>query len=83
MLITLHLDSAVESGLSLLAKQRGVSVSEYVRELVGRETAAAAGTSSSGQEKALAFLEWADSFPETPMLSDAAIRRESMYPDRW
>ena len=34
-----------------------------------------------GEEKARAFLEWAESFPDTPPLSDDAISRASMYPD--
>ena len=83
MSITVHLHPAIESGLSLLAKQRGLTVSEYIQEIVDREGAIAAATVLSGQEKAAAFLEWAESFPETPLLSDDAISRASMYPDRW
>ena len=41
----------------------------------------AAGT--SGQENAVAFVQWAESFPDTPPLSDEAVSRTAMYPDRW
>jgi hypothetical protein len=30
-----------------------------------------------------AFREWVESIPETPLLSDEAISRARMYPDRW
>jgi hypothetical protein len=29
------------------------------------------------------FDAWVNSFPDTPPLSDEAISRASMYPDRW
>lgn len=37
----------------------------------------------TGEERAKAFLEWAESFPDTPPLSDDAISRANLYPDRW
>jgi hypothetical protein len=37
----------------------------------------------SSEERAKEFLAWADSFPDRPLLSDEAVSRESMYPDRW
>lgn len=83
MPITLQLNQSVENGLNLLAKQRGLSVTDYIQELVGREAALAEIPVSSGPENAQAFLQWADSFPDTLLLSDEAISRESMYPDRW
>ena len=27
--------------------------------------------------------EWLDSFPQRPVLSDDALKRENWYPDRW
>ncbi len=27
--------------------------------------------------------EWLDSFPQHPLLSDEALKRENWYPDRW
>jgi hypothetical protein len=39
--------------------------------------------SASTGEKAREFEAWVNSFPDTPPLSDEAISRESLYPDRW
>ena len=83
MSITLNLDPDVENGLSLLAQERGLSLSEYLLELVDREATRARVPSMSGEEKAQAFLKWADSFPDVPVLSDEAISRDSLHPDRW
>ncbi len=83
MSITLNLDPDVENGLSLLAQERGVSLTEYILEVVDREAARAKAPTMSGEEKAQAFLKWADSFPDVPLLSDEAISRDNLYPDRW
>jgi hypothetical protein len=37
----------------------------------------------SPQDWEAEFEVWITSFPETPLLSNEAISRESMYPDRW
>lgn len=37
----------------------------------------------SGEEKARAFVQWAKSHRDTPPLSDDAISRASLNPDRW
>jgi hypothetical protein len=34
------------------------------------------------EQRAAAWRETAKRFPDTPLLSDEAISRESMYPDR-
>jgi hypothetical protein len=83
MSITLHLDPDVENDLTLLAQERGLSLSEYLLEVVDREATRAKVSSMSGEEKAQAFLKWADSFPDVPLLSDEAISRDNLYPDRW
>jgi hypothetical protein len=84
MSVTLNLNPEVEKGLLALAQERGVSLSDYLQEIAAREVARRpAKASSTGEEKAREFLAWADSFPDTPPLSDEAISRASMYPDRW
>ncbi len=83
MTVTLNLNPEVEKGLIALAEARGLSLSEYLQEIVVREAARFPSlAAASGEEKARAFLEWAESFPDTPPLSDDAISRASMYPDR-
>ncbi len=91
MSITLNLDPEVEKCLKLLAQERGLSLTDYILEVLYREAARAKmptseraperkGVRMSGEEEALAFLEWADSFPDVPLLSDEAISRDSLYP---
>lgn len=48
----------------------------------GRPTAAYMPV-KSGEEKASAFVQWAKSHRDTPPLSDDAISRASLNPDRW
>lgn len=76
----LQISTETEENVIAGAQSRGLSVDAYLQELVGKEISS---TSQSGEEKASAFLAWADSFPDTPVLSDEAISRASMYPDRW
>lgn len=83
MNVTLNLNPESERVLQFRASQRGLSIHDLIQEVVEREVALTAHPTSSGEDKARAFLEWADSFPDTVALSDDAIRRESMYPDRW
>lgn len=58
-------------------------VGEALALLRPQDTETAATANHRGGGKARAFEEWADSFPDTPPLSDEAISRESIYPDRW
>lgn len=84
MSVTLHLNPQVERDLTALARERGLSLSDYLQELASREALRqAAKPDVTGEERVKAFLEWADSFPDTPPLSDEALSRASMYPDRW
>jgi hypothetical protein len=83
MSITLSLKPETEKALQIRASERGVSLDQLLSELVDREAALAPTPPLSGPDKAQAFLEWADSFSETPLLSDAAISRDHLHPDRW
>jgi Arc/MetJ-type ribon-helix-helix transcriptional regulator len=38
---------------------------------------------ANGKEKARDFVEWAKSHPHTPPLSDEAVSRANLNPDRW
>ena len=84
MNVTLSLNPEVEKGLMARAQARGVSLDDYLQELVEKDIGFAAGaTETKGEEKARAFVQWAKSHRDTPPLSDEAISRASMYPDRW
>jgi len=66
------------------ARERGVSVDAYLRELIdqkGAESKRSNGLSS--QERVRLLREWASSHStNTPVLSDDAISRESIYEER-
>ena len=84
MSVTLNLNPDVEKSLAAQAQARGISLGDYLQEIAVREAARLhTKAGPTGEERAKAFLEWAESFPDTPPLSDEAISRASMYPDRW
>ena len=83
MNVTLSLNPEVERGLIVRARERGVSLDDYLQELVEKDIGVAVATGTSGEEKARAFVQWAKSHRDTPPLSDEAVSRSSMYPDRW
>jgi hypothetical protein len=72
------------SKIQARARERGVSVDVYLRELIdqkGTESERSNGLSS--QERVRLLREWASSHStNTPLLSDAAISRESIYGGR-
>jgi hypothetical protein len=81
--VRLSLNPDAEAGLLARARSRGVSPDDYVREIVEKEIGLPQERALSPEEKADAFIQWAESFPDGPPLSDEPISRESMYPDRW
>jgi hypothetical protein len=84
MPVLVNLSPDVERDLTALAAERGLSLADYLQEIALREASRASSrAASTANERAEAFLEWADSVPDTPPLSDEAISRASMYPDRW
>lgn len=82
MSITLTLDPAVEKRLVSRAQERGLTIDAYLEDLVKKEAALAAAAQRSGWEKAQAFVAWAKGHRSTSLLSDEAISRASLYPDR-
>jgi len=80
--MSIDISPEIERGLTSLANERGLSVNEYLRTILARE-AKGVVPQPSGEETAAAFIAWADSFPDVPLLSDEAVDRASMYPDRW
>ena len=88
MAITLDLKPEVEAGLLARAQAAGLSLAEFLsRELEAIAPAAPDGLpallpgGSGHWEKELD--EWLDSFPQRPVLHEAAFKREDWYPDRW
>ena len=56
---------------------------EALRTSESSRPAATHVPAKSGEEKARAFVLWAKSHRDTPPLSDEAISRASLNPDRW
>ena len=82
MHITLNLEPEVEKGLISRAQAYGLTLDDYLDNLVKREAGIVSRLPLTGKEKAQAFAEWAKGHRSTKLLSDEAISRAAMYPDR-
>jgi hypothetical protein len=80
--ITLTLEPEVEKGLLARAHERGLTLDAYLKDLLQKESAITAITRRSGKDKAQAFVAWTKSHRPTKLLSDEAISRTTLYPDR-
>jgi hypothetical protein len=84
MLTMLEVEPELGSKIQARARERGVSVDVYLRKLIdekGTESERSSGLSS--QERVRLLREWASSHnTNTALLSDDAISRNSIYPDR-
>lgn len=88
MTITVDLPEELEAQLTAGAQARGLSLSAYVREFLQQSTHAAPLEPSrlSATEIDRLFDEAADLVPpDAPVISDAAMSRESLYSreDEW
>ena len=92
MTLTIEVSGELEAALNAQAREQGLTADRVARQVlaqaltpgVAREEGSpsvAAGT--SGEEKARAFVHWAKGHRDTPPLSDEAVSRAAMYPDRW
>jgi hypothetical protein len=86
MTITLNLTPETETRLIAQAAARGMSVEELLKAAIDTLLAASEPTLPtviSSQERAEKFINWARSYSiKTPLLSDEAISRESIYRER-
>jgi hypothetical protein len=83
--LTVALTAEEEAKLLAEARARGISpdalVRDALKDLLGKAEQPAATASMTPEERARAFVEWAESFPPTTPLSDHAVTRESFYRD--
>jgi hypothetical protein len=86
MTVTLELKPEVKDRIVSKAKSRGLSVEDYILNVLEKETTngadsfALTATPAAWEE---AFLKWVRTErPEHPPLSDEAISRESIYQER-
>jgi hypothetical protein len=72
----------IETRLRELAEARGESLDAFLLRVVEEGGSATGAPPLSTDEWFRQFEEWADSFPDAPAIPDAALTRESLYPDR-
>lgn len=86
MILTLELSPEREAALKIRAKARGISVEQLILEFTEQlapSTSIAHLQKTNPKEWARQFRSWADSHdPNTPVLSEEAMSRDSIYPDR-
>lgn len=84
MTTRLEIEPELASKIQARARERGVSIDVYLRELIdqkGTESEKTKGLSS--QERVRMLREWASGHSDdTSLLSEDAIRRESIYGGR-
>ncbi len=82
MTVTLHLTPEMEAGLLAQAQARGMTIEEFALSVVEGAVLPAIPKVLSPEERAAAIEAWSLSHPPTPLLSDNAISRESIYEGR-
>ena len=80
----LEVDPKVASKIQARARERGVSVNVYLRELIDEKgTEPEGGNRLSSQVRVRLLREWASGHSaNTPLLPDDAVSRENTYSDR-
>lgn len=81
MTVKLELNPEVEAGLLAQAQARGLSLEAYVEQVLQERSVATAPVIKGTTEKAQAFVAFARNHRPTPLLSDDAVRRESLVRD--
>jgi hypothetical protein len=81
MTVRLELNPEVEAGLLAQAEACGLSLEAYVEQVLRERSAATAPAMKGTTEKAQAFVAFARNHRPTPLLSDDAVRRESLIRD--
>ena len=94
MSVTLNLTPEIQAGLLAKAQAAGLSLDQFVSRQLEALTQVSAPASlcepaGEGADHITAeqweneLDSWVNSFPQKPVLSDDALRRENWYPDRW
>ena len=81
MLTMLEVEPELASKIQARARERGVSVDVYLRELIDEKgTESNRNDGLSSQEQVALLRQWASGHStNTPLLSDDAISRETIY----
>jgi hypothetical protein len=82
MTIVLELDRETEVGLAERAAEKGISLHQYVRQLLEERVSADEPRPVSPKERADLWRRSTEGLPRTAPLSDQAISREAIYDQR-
>jgi hypothetical protein len=87
MTLTIELPPEKEAAFKAEAQARGISVEQWLVEVAGQHVQPAGSIAhlqrTNPKEWMRQFHAWAESHDRTtPLLSDDAVSRESIYPDR-
>lgn len=81
MTVKLELTPDVEAGLVAQAQARGLSLEEYLQQVLRERSVATVTPVDGREEKARAFLAFVRGHRHTPALSEDAVRRENLVRD--
>lgn len=82
MTVTLNLKPELEAGLLAQARASGMTVEEYLLSVVEGAVLPTMQKTLSAEQRAAAFEAWSAGHRPTPLLSDFAVSRESIYEGR-
>jgi len=87
--VTINLNPETEAGLLAQAQAEGLSLDQFVNrklETIARTSPSPVQVLPSHPVAAdqweAGLDDWLDSFPQHPLLSDEALKRENWYPDQ-
>jgi hypothetical protein len=81
MSVTLNLRPETQARLQVQAVAAGMSPEEYLLAIVESTPFSAGANPQRQEERAAPWIEAAGRLSDTPLLSDEAVSRESMYTD--
>ena len=77
--MTIELPPDVQARYLAAARAQGVPVEQYLRDRLIEGVSIDSTALMTPEQRARAFRDWAEKFPPTPLLSDEAVSRESLY----
>lgn len=88
MTLTIEVSGELEAALRAQAHEQGLTADWVARRVLADALTPGVERAddrlgAGGEKRARAFVQWAKGHRDTPPLSDEAISRASMYPDRW
>lgn len=82
MTLRIQISAEKEATFQALAQSQGLTVEQWLLQLAEQQ-ALVANACSQPDRWEEDFDAWVGSFPIVPPLSDEAISRANLYPDRW